>query len=352
MLYERKRLKSFLKNPFSFFKKQEKKKAEEVAKKEAVYEAFSSLLQPVERKKGFLGRYKSLSMLLLASGVFASGGLALLLPFVGGSALLSLAGCLKENYQKFQDRWQKSYQRTSLENMMQRSWQDQSTQKDFSIVLESLGQKYDQATRVSELKTIQIDEEGYQNLIESKRKYQMLSPEGKEDLNLLVELFLEDTAEDKATGTLLKQAKCVKLINYFLEEEAFSLAQGESTEAGAKERGARAGAERGAGADVGVSASAKARGLGAGAREVAVSGAGARESASVGFEERFFGWIKKELSEQQEDVLIHLKEMPLSKFASFHHKELLTILLKMKASKKQELNQKNACLNMKKQSER
>ena len=78
----------------------------------------------------------------------------------------------------------------------------------------------------------------------------------------------------------------------------------------------------------------------------------ASESASVGFEERFFGWIKKELSEQQEDVLIHLKEMPLSKLAQIHHKELLTILLKMKASKKQELNQKNACLNMKKQSER
>ena len=196
--------------------------------------------------------------------------------------------------------------------------------------MESLGQKYNQATRVSELKTIQIDEEAYQNLIESKRKYQMLSPEGKEDLNLFVELFFDGSEDKEEQSSSFKQAKCVQLMSLFLYEEAFSLAQNEGLAAGV-----------GVGAD-GRSAGAKERG----------SAVGARENAWACFEQRFFGWLQKELSNQQEDVLMNIKELPLSKLAKIHHKELLTFILKMKASKKQELNQKNALLNMQKQSER
>ncbi len=338
LLYEGKKLKSFLKNPLSFFKKQEKRRQEDQAKKEAIFDRMTSLLAPVSKKKGFLGRYKLLSMLLLAGGPLLVGLSPLLGPLLGGGALLSFAGYLKENNQKFKTKWQQAYQQYGLENLSQGAWQENSSHKDFNLVLESLGQKYNQTTRLDELQTAQIDEEGYFNLIESKKCYQSLSPEGKKDLNLLVELFF-DEPEDKASEGMLKQAKCVQLMSLFLDEEALA--------------GRRAGVENGS--SVGARAEGRRAGVESGASVGAGAGLGRGRGAEAepqGMEQRFFAWLKKELSDHQDDILMNLKEVPLSKLATIHHKELLTLILKMKTSKKQASDQKNALLNMKKQTER
>ncbi len=411
LLYEGKKLKSFLKNPLSFFKKQEKRRQEDQAKKEAIFDRMTSLLAPVSKKKGFLGRYKSLSMLLLAGGPLLVGLSPLLGALLGGGALLSFAGYLKENNQKFKTKWQRAYQQYGLENLSQGAWQENSSHRDFNLVLESLGQKYNQTTRLDELQTAQIDEEGYFNLIESKKCYQSLSPEGKKDLNLLVELFFDGSEDQEEKSDSFKQAKCVQLMSLFLDEEAVARGRGAESGAsvGARVEGRRSGSEagasvwaevgasvearaeghrggaeaevgavaRGAGHGMGASVGARAEGHRAGVEVGAGVGvraegrrAGVESGASVGAEvgavargrgaeaelqgreERFFAWLKKELSDYQDDILMNLKEVPLSKLATLHHKELLTFILKMKTLKKQELNQKNTLLNMKKQSER
>ena len=61
-----------------------------------------------------------------------------------------------------------------LNNLKSSNWRETSDKKAFHEVLEALRQKYNQSENIESLKETVIDEQGYQNLIESKKCYQAL----------------------------------------------------------------------------------------------------------------------------------------------------------------------------------
>lgn len=226
--YNLNRFKKFLKHPFSFLNKDKRAKINEDAKKEAMFQFMTSLVKEEKKMKGE-NAYKALSLSLLTLGVLGVGLSPVLAPILLGCGVLSGAGYLKEASFKFKKEWQEAYLLNGLNNLKSSNWRETSDKKAFHEVLEALRQKYNQSENIESLKRTLIDEQGYQNLIESKKCYQALPLKMREDLVLVMDLFFNpggQNGEKKQTT----EPQVVQFMSLFLEYEVDQQKQKEPLE--------------------------------------------------------------------------------------------------------------------------
>lgn len=225
--YNLNRFKKFLKQPFSFLNKDKRAKINEDAKKEAMFQFMTSLVKEEKKMKGE-NAYKAFSLSLMTLGVLGVGLSPLLAPLLLGCGVLSGAGYLKEASFKFKKEWQEAYLVNGLNNLKSSNWRETSDKKAFHEVLEALRQKYNQSENIESLKETVIDEQGYQNLIESKKCYQALPLKMREDLVLVMDLFFNPGQNGEKKQTTEPQV--VQFMSLFLEYEAREKKQNEPLE--------------------------------------------------------------------------------------------------------------------------
>ena len=218
--------------------------------------------------------YKALSLSLLTLGVLGVGLSPWLAPLLLGCGVLSGAGYLKEASFKFKKEWQEAYLVNGLNNLKSSNWRETSDKKAFHEVLEALRQKYNQSENIESLKETVIDEQGYQNLIESKKCYQALPLKMREDLVLVMDLFFNPGQNGEKKQTTEPQV--VQFMSSFLEYEALEKKQKEP------------------------------------------------------LEERFLSFMTDLFKENLSDITPTLKEVSLSDLNKIHNKKLRLFLLKTK----------------------